>query len=62
MQGHLMPTLNMFIPLTKIDEPQRLVYGVATAETKDRAGEVCDYVSGTSKNLFVKALAMSCRI
>jgi hypothetical protein len=52
----------MFIPLTKIDEPQRLVYGVATAETKDRAGEVCDYVSGTSKNLFVKALAMSCRI
>ena len=35
----------MFIPITKIDVEQRLVYGVATAETPDRAGEICDYVS-----------------
>lgn len=40
-----MPTLNMFIPLVKIDEPKRLVYGVATAESEDRAGEICDYAS-----------------
>jgi len=37
--------LNMFIPITKIDAVNRLVYGVATAETPDRTGEICDYES-----------------
>jgi len=37
--------LRMFIPITKIDAAQRLVYGVATAEAKDRAGEICDYAT-----------------
>ena len=37
--------LRMFIPITKIDAAQRLVYGLATAETKDRSGEVCDYAT-----------------
>ncbi|MET7242490.1 hypothetical protein ABZT49_03920 [Methylobacterium sp. EM32] len=40
-----MSDLALFIPLTKIDTEQRLVYGVATAETADRSGEVCDYAS-----------------
>ena len=40
-----MSPLSLFLPLTKVDAEQRLVYGVATAETKDRSGEVCDYAS-----------------
>ncbi|HET6379369.1 MAG TPA: hypothetical protein VFG05_13840 [Methylocella sp.] len=40
-----MSALRMFIPITKVDAPQRLVYGVATAEKEDRAGEICDYES-----------------
>jgi len=40
-----MGDLNLFIPLTKIDAEKRLVYGVATAETLDRSGEICDYAS-----------------
>jgi hypothetical protein len=35
----------MFIPLTKVDEEKRLVYGIATAEAVDRSGEICDYSS-----------------
>jgi hypothetical protein len=35
----------MFIPITKVDTIQRLVYGVATAEIEDRAGEICDYAT-----------------
>jgi len=35
----------MFIPLTKVDEEKRLVYGIATAEAVDRSGEICDYES-----------------
>jgi len=40
-----MSGLNVFVPITKIDAAKRLVYGVATAEQPDRAGEVCDYES-----------------
>jgi hypothetical protein len=40
-----MAELNLFIPLTKIDAEKRIVYGVATAETLDRSGEICDYAS-----------------
>lgn len=40
-----MGDLSMFIPITKVDAVQRLVYGVATAEVEDRAGEICDYTS-----------------
>jgi hypothetical protein len=32
-----------FIPITKVDEEKRLVYGLATCEKKDRAGEICHY-------------------
>jgi hypothetical protein len=35
----------MFVPITKIDAAQRLVYGIATGEKVDRSGEVCDYAS-----------------
>lgn len=35
--------LSLFVPLTKVDEEKRLVYGVATAEQPDRSGEICDY-------------------
>lgn len=44
--------LQMFIPITKVDAAKRLVYGVATAEVKDRSGEICDY-AGT-KPLYEK--------
>ena len=40
-----MSALQMFIPITKVDAAQRLVYGLATAEIEDRAGEVCDYAT-----------------
>lgn len=36
--------LPMFIPLTKVDAAQRLVWG-SFDETPDRAGEVCDYAT-----------------
>jgi hypothetical protein len=40
-----MDDMNIFVPITKIDAAQRLVYGVVTAETPDISGEVCDYAS-----------------
>jgi len=40
-----MPTLNMFIPLTKVDAVQRLVYGSLANETVDKTGEIFDYAS-----------------
>ncbi len=33
----------IFIPIHKIDEERRLVYGIATAESPDKQGEICDY-------------------
>ncbi len=47
-----MSALRMFIPITKVDTARRLVYGLATAETEDRAGEICDYAS--TKPLYEK--------
>jgi len=38
-----MPTLDLFLPLTKVDVDARMVHGVATAESPDRTGEICDY-------------------
>jgi hypothetical protein len=40
-----MDDMKIFVPITKIDAAQRLVYGVVTAETPDAHGEVCDYAS-----------------
>ena len=40
-----MSSLDLFLPLAKVDLDQRLVTGVATAETPDRSGEICDYAS-----------------
>ena len=40
-----MSRLDLFLPLAKVDLDQRLVTGVATAETPDRAGEIFDYAS-----------------
>lgn len=40
-----MSEFSMFIPLTKVDEEKRLVYGIATAEEADRSGEICDYAT-----------------
>jgi hypothetical protein len=45
-------SLELFLPLTKVDLDQRLVTGVATAEAPDRSGEICDYSS--SKPYFQK--------
>ena len=47
-----MSSLDLFLPLEKVDLDQRMVYGVATAEAPDRSGEICDYVS--SKPYFEK--------
>ena len=41
---------NMNIPLFKIDEEQKLVYGRATQEVLDKANEIMDYES--SKPMF----------
>ena len=40
-----MSSLDLFLPLTKVDLDQRLVAGVATAEAPDRSGEIFDYAS-----------------
>jgi hypothetical protein len=40
-----MNDMTLFVPITKIDAAQRLVYGVVTAEASDVSGEVCDYAS-----------------
>jgi len=40
-----MDDMKLFVPITKIDAAQRLVYGVVTAEKPDVSGEVCDYAS-----------------
>jgi len=40
-----MSDLALFLPITKVDADRRLVYGLATAEVADRAGEICDYAS-----------------
>lgn len=42
--------LTLDIPIKKVDAARRLVTGVATAETPDRVGEVCDYA--TTKPLY----------
>ena len=47
-----MPSLDLFLPLMKVDLDRRLVTGVVTAETPDRTGEICDYAS--SKPYFEK--------
>lgn len=41
-----MSQLRMFLPITKIDEEQRLAYGVLTEEIPDKAGKIFDYASG----------------
>lgn len=43
---------SVFLPLTKVDEEQRLVYGRITQEELDKSGEVMDYE--TSKPFFEK--------
>ena len=40
-----MDGLNIFVPITKVDAAQRLVYGIAATETVDKSREVFDYDS-----------------
>src|SRR4051794_25253055 len=40
-----MTALNLFIPITKVDEAKRIVYGTLTQAVPDKAGEVIDYQS-----------------
>lgn len=35
--------MRKFIPLTKVDEATHTVYGLVTAESPDKEGELCDY-------------------
>jgi hypothetical protein len=39
------PALAMFVPITKVDEEKRLVYGRITAESVDRSNEILDYAA-----------------
>lgn len=43
-----MNKLTLFAALTKVDEPQREVWGLATAEVVDKDGEIFDYASSKS--------------
>jgi hypothetical protein len=56
-----MSALDLFLPLLKVDLDRRLVSGVATAETPDRAGEIFDYASSKPyfKQWSAEALAAS---
>ena len=45
-------TINLFIPLTKVDASRREVWGVAAIEQPDRSREIMDYAS--SKPNFIK--------
>lgn len=47
-----MSKLRVFVPIRKVDEENRLVYGTITEEVMDKSGEVMDYAS--SKPLFEK--------
>lgn len=51
IKGHeaMSDNLRMYLPITKVDAVNRLVYGVATAEVADRSNEICDY-ERTKKN------------
>lgn len=40
-----MPKINLFIPISKVDEAKRLVYGVASREELDKTNEIFDYDS-----------------
>lgn len=39
-----MDKLKLFVPITKVDEAKRLVYGVIAEERIDKSGEIFDYV------------------
>jgi hypothetical protein len=52
MKGGEIMGFNMNVKLFKIDEMQGLLYGRATQEVEDKAGEVMDYAS--SKPMFEK--------
>jgi hypothetical protein len=41
-----MSELRLFIPIGKVDEAARTVYGTLTEETPDKSGELFDYASG----------------
>lgn len=58
--------LNLFIPISKVDEEKRLVYGIAAAEELDNAGEIFDYESSKpyilawSNSFIEKTNGLSC--
>jgi len=37
--------LGFFVPISKVDEEQRMVYGIATCETLDKQNEIVDYAA-----------------
>jgi hypothetical protein len=43
-----MSRINVFVPISKVDEAQRLVCDTLTEETPDKSGEIFDYASGKS--------------
>ena len=49
--GMLNTKLSFFIPISKLDADERMVYGVATCETLDKQNEVVDY--GATKEALI---------
>lgn len=44
--GNMIDTkLGFFVPISKVDEEQRMVYGIATCETLDKQNEIVDYAA-----------------
>lgn len=43
LEGMTLMSLRIFLPITKVDAAQRLVYGKFTEEVGDRSGEIMDY-------------------
>jgi hypothetical protein len=37
--------MSLFIPITKVDVEQRLVYATLSAEVADKSGEILDYAT-----------------
>lgn len=53
-----MADFKFYIPITKIDEEKRLVYGRATQEVVDKSGEIFDY---TSSKPYFEAWSAKCQ-
>ena len=45
-----MNKMRLFVPIRKVDEEQRLVYGLATEEVVDKSDEIMDYATSKPRS------------